>query len=145
MSNDLIIIEANFDAPVSELWKAISDKAEMKKWYFEVPLFNAETGNQFEFYGEGKTGIKYLHKCEVMEVMALQKLSYTWKYDDYEGNSLVTFELTEDGNKSRLKLTHSGLESFPATNSDFERGNFVTGWTYLTGVALKEYFEKKGK
>lgn len=77
------------------------------------------------------------------EVVAQKRLTYSWRYDGYEGNSFVTFELFEDGDKTKLKLIHKGLESFPVTpHKDFAKENFMEGWTYLIGKGLKEYLEE---
>ena len=138
-----IIIEKVYNAPIEKVWKAITDKNEMKKWYFDLAEFKAETGFEFEFYGEGKQGEKFLHKCKVMEVVPQKRLTYSWRYDGYEGNSLVTFELSKEGDKTRLKLTHKGLETFPVTaNKDFAKENFMEEWTQIIGKGLKEYIEK---
>jgi uncharacterized protein YndB with AHSA1/START domain len=83
-----------------------------------------------------------LHLCKITEVVIGKKLSYSWRYDGYEGNSFVTFELFPEGNKTRLKLTHKGLETFPINNPDFAKENFIDGWTYITGTSLKEFLEK---
>ena len=44
-------IERVFDAPVNVLWKAITDKDEMKQWYFDLEEFKAEPGFKFSFTG----------------------------------------------------------------------------------------------
>jgi len=54
----------------------------------------------------------------------------------------VCFELFAEGDQTRLKLTHTGLETFPVNNPDFVKENFVAGWTYFVNKALKEYAEK---
>ena len=75
--------------------------------------------------------------------MPQKKLTYSWRYDGYEGNSFVTFELFPEGNKTRLKLSHKGLETFPVTaHNDFAKENFMEGWTQIIGTGLKEYVEK---
>jgi uncharacterized protein YndB with AHSA1/START domain len=132
-------IERTYNAPVSKVWKAISDKNEMKKWYFDLPEFRAEVGCEFQFLG-GPDEKQYLHLCKVTEVIKEKKLAYSWRYDGFEGNSFVTFELFEEG-KTRLKLTHAGLETFPANNPDLARENFVEGWTGIIGKSLKEFLE----
>ena len=45
-----------------------------------------------------------------------------------------------EGDKTRLKLTHEGLESFPKA-PQFARKNFVQGWTQLIGTSLKDFVE----
>jgi uncharacterized protein YndB with AHSA1/START domain len=139
MENSPIVVEITLNAPASKVWKAITSDQEMKKWYFDLPGFKAEKGYKFHFNGgtEHKT---YLHLCEVLEVVPEKKLSYSWRYDGYEGNSKVSFDLTPEGDKTKLKLTHEGLETFPP-NPDFARNNFVEGWNQIIKTSLKNYLE----
>ncbi|MOA14701.1 hypothetical protein D3C78_1348200 [compost metagenome] len=108
-----IVLEKVYDAPVSTVWEALTDKDKMKHWYFELEDFKPEVGFEFQFYG-GTEEKRYLHLCKVKEVIAGKKISYSWRYDGFEGDSLVSFELFDENNKTRLKLTHEGLETFPA-------------------------------
>jgi len=41
-----------------------------------------------------------------------------------------------------VKLTHEGLETFPANNPDFAKESFAGGWGYLIGKSLPEFVEK---
>ena len=141
MNNEPIIIERTYNAPTTKVWKAISDKNEMKRWYFDLAEFKPEVGFEFQFYG-GKEERQYLHLCRITEVVVGKKLTYSWRYDGYEGISYVTFELFNEGNQTRLILTHKGLESFPVSNPDFGKENFVEGWTHIVGISLKEFVEK---
>jgi len=135
-----IIVEKIYNVPVEKVWKAITDKDEMKQWYFDMAAFKPEVGFEFQFTGEGKTGEKFLHLCKITEVVKNKKLKHSWRYDGYEGNSFVTFELFDEGGKTRLRLTHEGLETFPVTaHDDFARENFQEGWTYIINTALNEY------
>lgn len=139
----VIVIERIYNAPVEKVWKAITDKEEMKKWYFDIPEFKPEPGFEFQFYGVGKQGEKFLHLCKITEVVKQKKLTHSWRYEGYEGNSFVTFELFAEGSKTRLKLSHRGLETFPVTaHNDFAKENFMEGWTHIIGTSLKEYVEK---
>ena len=112
MNSEPFVIEHIYNAPVSKVWKAITDQKQMKQWYFDIADFKAEPGFEFTFEG-GSDEKTYTHLCKVIEVIPYKKLSYTWRYKDYEGNSTVTFELFDEGNKTKLKLTHTGLETFP--------------------------------
>ena len=141
MANEPFVIERTFNAPVEKVWKAITDKNEMKQWYFDLAEFKPEVGFEFQFEG-GTENKRYLHLCKVTEVLPQKKLTYSWRYDGYEGNSFVTFELFSEGEKTRLKLTHAGLETFPA-NPDFAKENFVAGWNHIIGKSLPEYLEKE--
>jgi uncharacterized protein YndB with AHSA1/START domain len=138
MQNEPFVIERTFNASASKVWKAITDKEEMKKWYFDLAEFKPEVGFEFQFEG-GEKDKCYLHLCKVTEVIPNRKITYSWRYDGYSGNSFVTWELFDEGNKTRLKLTHSGLETFPADNPDFARHNFERGWTEIVSTSLKNY------
>jgi uncharacterized protein YndB with AHSA1/START domain len=135
-------IERVYDAPVSKVWKAITDKNEMKQWYFDLAEFKAEPGFKFSFSGKGSKGENYVHLCEVKEVIPEKKLSYSWTYETVPGYSLVTFELFKEGDKTRLKLTHEGIESFATTNPDFAKESFAAGWTELIGKHLNDFLSK---
>lgn len=141
MTTEPFVIERTYNAPVEKVWEALTDKDEMKQWYFDLAEFRPEVGFEFRFRG-GPEDRSYLHVCKITEVVPGKKLTYSWRYDGYDGNSFVTFELLPEGGKTRLKLTHAGLETFPANNADFKKENFAAGWTHITGVSLKEFVEK---
>lgn len=136
------IFERILNAPIDRVWLAITDKAQMKQWYFDLADFKAEVGFVFEFNGGPEEGVQYHHVCEITEVIPGKKLTYSWRYEGYEGISYVTFELTPEGQSTRIKLTHSGLETFPASNPDFAKENFAQGWTDIIGNGLKMFVEK---
>ena len=142
MDSNTFVIERIYNASTEKVWKAITDKEQMKQWYFDLKEFKPEVGFEFSFYG-GTDEKQYLHLCKITEVVKGKKLSYTWRYEGYAGNSEVSFELFDEGGKTRLRLTHSGLESFPAIeNPDLKKENFEMGWTELIGQSLKEFVEK---
>ena len=143
MKNEPIVIERTLNAPVEKVWKAITDKDQMKKWYFDIENFKPEVGCEFQFIGGNEDNTKtYIHLCKITEVIAGKKLTYSWRYKSYEGISFVTFELFAEGDKTKLKLTHEGLETFPASNSDLRKENFAEGWTYIIGRSLPGYVEE---
>ena len=141
MSEAPFIIERTYQASISKVWNALTDKDQMKKWYFDLPEFKAEIGFEFQFYGQGRKGEKYLHICKVTEVIFEKKLTYCWRYHNYPGNSFVSFELFEDGNNTRIKLTHEGIHSFENNNPDFAKESFAAGWTELISSSLKKFIE----
>ncbi len=136
-----IRMERIYNAKVKKVWQAITDNNQMKQWYFDIAEFKPEVGFEFQFTGEGKDGEKYIHLCKVVEVIKEKKLTYSWRYDGFEGNSFVTFELSAEGEETKLKLTHTGLETFPANNPDFAKESFTEGWNYITGTSLKQFVE----
>lgn len=126
-----VVIEETFEASIENVWSALIDVEQMKKWYFDLPEFKAEVGFEFKFVGQGVKGESYVHLCSVTEVILHKKLQYSWEYENQEGYSLVTFELSEQEGKTHLKLIHSGLDTFPQGHPDFKFENFKAGWTEL--------------
>jgi len=134
------VIERTYNATADRVWQAITDRDKMEQWYFKLKEFRPEVGFEFEFEGGPPEKI-FLHLCKVTEVIPGKKLTHSWRYDGYEGNSFVTWEIFDEGDKTRVKLTHAGLETFPAI-PEFAKENFVMGWTDILGRTLKEYLEK---
>ena len=141
---EAVEIERTFNAPVARVWKALTDVDQMRVWYFDLKEFKPEVGFEFAFVVEHQ-GNTYDHRCQITEVIPQKKIAYTWRYEGHEGNSLVTIELSPEGEKTRLKLTHEGLETFPKTAA-FARENFEKGWTEIIGSELRQFVEaQKGK
>jgi uncharacterized protein YndB with AHSA1/START domain len=138
-----IVIERIFNAPVARVWKALTDVNQMREWYFDLKEFKPQVGFDFEFVVEHE-GNSYHHLCRVVEVIPEKKIAYTWRYKGEPGDSLVTIELSPDGEKTRLKLTHTGIETFPRTPA-YARKNFEQGWTTIIGTELKQFVEKTEK
>ena len=139
MKQEPFVIERSYNAPIEKVWHAITNREAMKEWYFDLKEFRPEPGFEFQFEG-GPDDRTYLHLCKVTEVVPGKKITYSWRYDGYEGNSFVTWELFPEGDKTRLKLTHAGLETFPAI-ADFAKQNFVDGWTDILGESLRKFLE----
>jgi uncharacterized protein YndB with AHSA1/START domain len=137
-----VIKEILLDAPVERVWKAITDKDDMKQWYFDIKAFSAEPGFEFQFTAGSEEKL-FVHLCKVTEVVQNKKLSYTWRYEGQKEETLVSFELFPEGNKTKLVLTHEGLEKLPQ-DKDFARENFIAGWNQIIGTNIKEYLEKQG-
>ena len=132
-----IIKEVKLDATVEKVWKALTNKEEMKKWYFDITEFQPKPGFTFHFYGEND-GRKFIHNCTIQEVIPNEQISYTWTYEGIPGETLVIFELFPDGNQTLLRLSHEGLEKLPQ-NDDYARSNFEEGWNYIIGTSIKKY------
>jgi uncharacterized protein YndB with AHSA1/START domain len=140
--DEAVVVERTFNAPVARVWKALTDVDQMREWYFDLKEFKPEPGFEFEFVVEHE-GNSYHHLCRITEVVPEKKIAYTWRYEGEPGDSLVTFELFAEGDKTRVKVTHTGIETFPKTPA-YARKNFEASWTSIIGTELKQFVERNG-
>ncbi len=136
-----IVIERTINATPSQVWKALTDPTALKQWLPFMAGFKLVVGNELRFKLGRDPEHQYLHISKVVEFVAEHKLAYTWCYDGYPGDALITFELAPIGHSStKLKLSFVINQPFPADNPDFAESNFNEGWTY-TADALKKFAE----
>jgi len=136
-----VLKELIYKATPEKIWKAITVKEEMKLWYFELEEFKPEVGFEFRFWG-GTEQRQYLHICEITEVVPGKKLCHTWSYDGIQGLTNLCFEIIPaDKGYTKLKLSHTGFETFPTDNPDLDPKNFEEGWESILGTSLKKYLE----
>jgi uncharacterized protein YndB with AHSA1/START domain len=138
-----LVVERTLNAPVSKVWEALTDNEKMKQWYFKLDSFEARVGFEFSFAGQGHKGENYIHHCRITTVEPEKNLSYTWRYEGYPGDSEVSFELFPDGDKTLVRITHTGLETMPQNNPDFAISSFSGGWNHILGESLKKFVEEQ--
>jgi uncharacterized protein YndB with AHSA1/START domain len=139
-----VTMERSYNAPKERVWQALTNVENLRKWFFDVSGFEPKLGFKFEFSGDCGDDINdehYVHYCEVTDLIEGEKLTYSWSYKDYEGMSYVTWQLFNQGEGTRVVLTHRGLDTFPKL-ANFTRDSFTGGWTYFMDEALKEFVEK---
>lgn len=140
--NTPITVQYKINAPAKKVWKALTDKDEMKSWYFDIQDFELTTGKIFNFYEPGGEN-KYHHQGEILEIIPNQKLRHTWSYPDFsDQRTTVTWELLSEEDGTSVKLIHEGIENFKDLGEGFSRENFTGGWNSIVGQSLKEYVEK---
>lgn len=141
MNTKPLIVERSYNATIEKVWRAITDKDQMKEWYFELDEFKPVKGFKFSFKG-GEGDLQYVHLCEILEVDPPNKLSHSWTYEGKPGYSVVTWELFKEGEKrTRVKLSHDGLDSFPQDDKNFRVESFTEGWNSILGTSLANYVE----
>ena len=141
VSDEPIVIEQSYECPVEKVWSAITNVNGMRAWFFgNIPNFEPRVGfkTSFSVKSENRT---FTHLWEITKVVPFDKLEYKWNYKEYPGDSLVLFELLEEGNTNLLRISITVLEDFPDEIPEFTRESTVEGWNYLLGKSLKEYLE----
>ncbi|WP_205686913.1 SRPBCC family protein [Chitinophaga rhizosphaerae] len=136
-----LIVERTYPATPQKVWDAITDPDKMRVWYFDTKGFKVEKGTEFSFDCFCDETL-FRHLCVVTEVVPQRKIAYTWRYEGFPGNSEVTWELFPENGGTRLKLTHTGLESFPQDHPSFVRSSFMGGWGDFLDRALPEFLQQ---
>lgn len=132
-------LEQVYDASIQQVWQALTDEHKMRDWYFpQLIKFKPVVGFEFVFSNDGSP---YQKEWRVTKVDDGRLLAHNWLYKGYTGSSEVTFELVKEDAKTRLKLTHTGLASFPR-DPHFARNRFEDGWKQLLESNLKNHLAK---
>ena len=139
--HDNVTVTQRVSAPVEKVWSAITEKSEMKEWYFDIPDFELKQHNEFNFFEPGDQQ-KYHHHGGILEIIPQQKLKHTWSYPEFsKEKTIVKWELEKDGEETLVTLTHKGLENFGHLGNEFQKESFEKGWKEILGESLKKYFE----
>ena len=134
-------ISVKVNAPLDKVWNAITNKEQMKNWYFDVPDFEPKIGNNFSFYG-GDENEEYHHFCEIVDLIPNEKLKCSWTYPEIsKEKTLVKWELKPENEGTIVTLTHKGLEAFEHLGENFKIHSFRKGWEDIVGKSLKEFVE----
>lgn len=141
ISENTVIVEQFYNVAKHKVWSAITNVDEMRLWFFDnIPAYKAEVGFKTQFLIQvGKR--KFTHLWEITEVIPEQKITYNWKYKEYPGDAFVTFELFEEEEKVRLRLTMVVTEDFPDHVPEFSWDSCSQGWKYFIIERLKDYLE----
>ena len=137
-----IIVTHTFPVRPDTVWRAITELDLMRQWYFDnIPSFKAQVGfkTQFPVQSQGRL---FTHLWRVTEVVPQKKIVCRWRFEEYPGDSFVTFELWEQKGATTLTLTVNVTESFPEDIPEFQRESCVGGWEYFIGERLKNFLAK---
>jgi uncharacterized protein YndB with AHSA1/START domain len=139
MTKTAIKTVMEFDVPARDLWDAITNPSHFKKWYFHIPHFTTTIGESFDFYESEAR--KYLHHCKVLELEEGKKFVHTWEHPEQsKGSSILTWEVEAmDAHRSKLTLTHEGLESFSDAGPNFTPESYQMGWEAIIKTSLRNY------
>jgi uncharacterized protein YndB with AHSA1/START domain len=136
--NDSLKLEAAYNVSLLNVWKALTEVEQLKKWYFpQIIHFEPKVGEVFMFTDDGSP---YQKEWKVTRLENNRLLAHSWSYKGYPGNSEVIFELFRQNETTVLRLTHTGLASFPV-DPHFDYQRFEQGWEMILGQNLRRCLE----
>jgi uncharacterized protein YndB with AHSA1/START domain len=124
-------LERALQAPVRRVWEALTREGELARWYgpsddfrVEVLEWDCRVGGGYRVAMHAPDGNTHTCFGVFQEIAAPRRLAYTWSWESQPPmDTLVVFELVEDGSATRLRFSHTG---FPAGEV---RDRHEEGWT----------------
>jgi uncharacterized protein YndB with AHSA1/START domain len=139
--NNPVVVNESFSISRKKLWDIITQPHHMTKWFFEnIPNFMAEVGFETAFDVKSDTRV-FPHQWKITEVIPHQKIVYDWHYEGYDGRSIVSFELEDDGLNTQLVVTHINTQPYDESIPEFKQESCNQGWNYFIKDRLKSYIE----
>jgi uncharacterized protein YndB with AHSA1/START domain len=143
---DAIERELTLQAPIERVWRAITDPAEVSKWFGVEAEIDLTPGGDVAFgWSQGR------FRARVEAVEPPRRFAYRWCLDsdtpvDEGPTTLVEFTLRPEGEGTRLRLVESGFASLPEDGRARHLADNTKGWeeelgelrTYVEGAAVPE-------
>ena len=146
-----IVVDEVFPHAPETIWKALTTGELMARW-LPMPMtgFAPVVGTHFTYQTTAAGKWDGTIRCEVLEVIPNERFAYAWRGGD-EGNvgygskldTVVTFTLTQEAERTRLRLLHSG---FVLPKNETAYTGMSKGWTRVVhdiGAIASEEKEKK--
>lgn len=140
-TDPVIIVESKINAKVDQVWAAITELDQLKKWFFDnIPSFEPKVGFETSFIVDAGERL-FDHRWKIIEVEKNSKISYNWRYAGYAGDSNVHFELFPQDENTLIRLTTEIIEDFPQDIPEFRMESCIGGWNYFIKERLPKYLE----
>ena len=127
-----IVVDEIFPHAPETIWKALTTGELIGRWLMEAHGFEPVVGNRFTYRTTPAGEWDGTIRCEVLEVVANERLVYSWK-GGHEGNvgygsrldTIVTWTLVSVPDGTRVRVVHSG---FVLPRNDTAYRNMSDGW-----------------
>ena len=127
-----IVVDEVFPHTPEMIWKTLTSGDLMARWIMAPSGFAPVAGTRFTFQTTPAGAWDGVIRCQVLEVIANERLAYAWRGGD-EGNvgygskldTVVTFTLSKVEGGTRLHVVHSG---FVAPKNDSALKSMGEGW-----------------
>jgi uncharacterized protein YndB with AHSA1/START domain len=144
VSEDAVVIERTFEAPVDLIWQMWTDPEHFKNWYgptgFTVPVADMELrvgGKRLVCMASPDGSMKMWTTGEYVEIVPNERLVYTESQADENGNVVspaamgmpegypatteVTVLLEDLGGRTRMVLMHAGMPADSGAGGGWEQ------------------------
>jgi uncharacterized protein YndB with AHSA1/START domain len=114
MQRDLLI-KWHFPHPPKKVWECLTEPDLISQWLMKND-FKPVVGHKFQFHTRPfpKMGFDGIVYCEVMEIIPMEKLVYTWKGGPKPGvvelDTILIWTLVEKDAGTEVILEHKGFK-----------------------------------
>jgi len=132
-----VIQEITINAPATKVFDALTDPDQLPQWWGEDGIYHVrkmerdlKVGGTWRSTGDGADGKPFAVEGVYRVIDRPRVLEYTWNYDWAEkpAETIVRFDLSESGGKTRVRVTHSGFKDQAARDSHGEGWKTVLIW-----------------
>lgn len=127
-----ILVDEVFPHSRKVLWRVLTTGELIARWMMEPKGFAPVVGTRFTFQTTPAGAWDGTIHCEVLEVKAFERFSYSWTGGDSANsgygsklNTVVSWTLSDSVGGTRLQLRHSGFE---LPRNDTAYVNLGKGW-----------------
>lgn len=129
MAKGKLKIEQSFyyDAPPEAIFEALTEPAQLTKWFVSKAKVELKKGGKVKFTWKGG----HTMNGKVKRFTVGRKVAYGWRDNlgkGKEAKTLAVFEISKKGTGSMLKLTHGGFGDSKAWIELY--GGIQSGWAY---------------
>ena len=126
-----IVVEDVLPHPPEKVWTALTTAELIGRWLMPND-FEPVVGKRFTFTTRPIGAWDGVVQCEVLEVVPLRRLVYSWQggAEDSRLDSVVTWTLQPEGTGTRLRMVHA---RFRSPQNDFAYSAMSSGWQRIVG------------
>jgi len=135
--NSEIVVEELFPYAPEALWRMLTTADLIGRWLMAPTGFAPTKGTRFTFQTTPAGAWDGTIRCEVLEVVPNERLSFSWRGGDDSNHgygsrldTIVTWTLAKVPGGTRLRLVHSGFD-LPRNETAYT--GMSAGWTNVVG------------
>lgn len=123
---ETIKLELELKHPPKKVWRALTEPELLSKWLLPVMDLKLEPGASFTFKAPPKPGWDGSVNCQMVEIAAQEKLTYSWRVGELD--TTVTFQIAATDFGTRLSIVQTGFK--PHQKQNF--GGARYGWRMMS-------------
>jgi uncharacterized protein YndB with AHSA1/START domain len=128
--------EISVSAPRETVWRYFEDPDLLAAWLMRNN-FSGRVGERFQFFARPSNDWDGVLYCRLVEFDPPHRIAYTWDANDINGETLVTIELFQEADGTRIRLIHANFERAALDVGPIVRRH-EAGWTDHLGLLEKQ-------